>query len=265
MILEADNLDLLVHNRAPEYANATPFPHLVIDDFLPKDLLLHLIERFPGPDSDAWQKYNSRREVKMALEDESRMPTVHIETLRELNSQLFVTFLEKLTGIEGLIPDPHFRGGGLHQIGSGGMLKIHADFNMHPKLRLERRLNVLLYLNDPWPDSYGGSLELWDKDMTGAVKVIAPLANRLVVFSTTDTSYHGHPEPLACPRDVNRRSMAWYYYSAVRPGEVRKPHTTLFQQRPGERLSSRTDTLRSKAGSLGLSFSKRRKKRLGGR
>ena len=52
-------------------------------------------------------------------------------------------FLETLTGIDGLVPDPYFAGGGLHQIVRGGFLKVHADFNWHPKLRLDRRLNML--------------------------------------------------------------------------------------------------------------------------
>jgi hypothetical protein len=180
--------------------------------------------------------------VKFALDDETAIPALHRAALRELNGQVFLDFLERLTGIKGLVPDPHFIGGGLHQILPGGFLKVHADFDMHGRLHLHRRLNVLLYLNQDWDASYGGDLELWDPTMTRAVRKIAPIANRLVVFSTTDTSFHGHPEPLACPADRARRSMAWYYYTA--PMKTRVGHSTLFQERPGEKLPQPAQSLR---------------------
>ena len=150
------------------------------------------------------------------------------------NSSAFTKFLENLTGIEGLIPDPHFRGGGLHQVERGGYLDIHCDFNVYEKLNLDRRLNVLIYLNKDWKKEYGGDLELWDKNMTKAVARISPIFNRFVVFATDDYSYHGHPDPLKCPEDKTRKSLALYYYTNGRPSdEVSESHTTLFQHRPG--------------------------------
>jgi hypothetical protein len=233
----------LARTKSTEYRAAEPFPNVVIDDFLPDVILHHLINDFPGPEEVVWRTYDSATEIKLALEDEALIPPIHLEVLRELNSQMFVEFLEELTGISGLIPDPHFRGGGLHQILPGGMLKVHADFDMHPWMGVHRQLNVLLYLNDRWEESYGGSLELWNKTMTAAVSSIAPIANRLVVFSTTDDSYHGHPDPLTCPPGRSRRSMAWYYYTATDTHRDRQGHNTLFQERPGERLTTLKDKL----------------------
>ena len=155
--------------------------------------------------------------------------------LSEFNSAPFVNFLEEVTQIKGLVPDPHYFGGGIHQIEAGGYLKIHADFNVHQRLRLDRRLNALLYLNRDWRDEWGGQLELWNKDMTLAVRKISPQFNRLVVFATTDSSFHGHPDPLLCPPGVTRRSLALYYYTNGRPAEERSSaHSTLHQVRPGE-------------------------------
>jgi Rps23 Pro-64 3,4-dihydroxylase Tpa1-like proline 4-hydroxylase len=146
-------------------------------------------------------------------------------------------FLEDITGIAHLIPDPYLEGGGFHSIGAGGFLKIHADFNWHAKLNLHRRLNVLLYLNSKWSEDWGGDLELWDQDMTRCVKKITPVINRLVIFSTTDSSFHGHPDPLMCPSDVIRKSIALYYYTAGRPEEeVVRPRSTQtkYRARQGE-------------------------------
>ncbi|NEN95926.1 MAG: 2OG-Fe(II) oxygenase, partial [Moorea sp. SIO3I7] len=134
---------------------------------------------------------------------------------------------------------PHFVGGGLHQIEKGGYLKIHADFNRHTKLRLDRRLNLLIYLNKDWQEDYGGHFEMWDTEMTQSQKKILPVFNRCVIFSTTDFSYHGHPEPLTCPEGRTRKSLALYYYSNGRPAEELSKsgdHSTLFKARPGEKL-----------------------------
>ena len=136
---------------------------------------------------------------------------------------MFVDFLERLTGIDALIPDPHYFGGGLHQIRPGGFLKVHADFNRHSRLDLERRLNAILYLNKDWQEEYGGHLQIWDNDMTRCEKKVLPVFNRLLVFATLDTANHGHPDPLTCPPDRARRSMALYYYTSDRPeGEQRR-------------------------------------------
>jgi len=217
--------------RAPEYQTALPFPHIVIDDFLPETVVTAVLDEFPGPNDIAWDVYHDRGNTeKLATQTRLLMGPVTRNLVAELNSSVFVDFLETLTGIAGLIPDPHLIGGGLHEIEPGGYLKIHADFNRHERLRLDRRLNLLLYLNRGWAEQYGGHLELWNRDMTSCAKRILPVANRCVVFNTTDISYHGHPDPLACPEGQTRKSVALYYYSNGRPDEERSPsHTTLYQ------------------------------------
>jgi hypothetical protein len=208
-----------------------------MDDFLPEGVLDDVLAEFPDPKGADWFEFDSATERKLATKDDSAMGPSTRRVLAELNSSAFLEFLERLTGIEGLIPDPHFVGGGLHQIEPGGHLKVHADFNRHPRTELERRLNVLVYLNRDWKDEYGGAFELWDENMTAAVEKVMPYFNRCVVFSTTSTSYHGHPEPLACPDGMTRKSMALYYYTKTRPAEQgTAAHNTLFQARPGEDL-----------------------------
>ena len=234
---DRERLTALAEDKRAAYAAAHPFPHTVIDDFLPEEVLDAVLEEFPSPDRPDWFKFDSPTERKLASKDDTAMGPATRHLLAELNSAAFIDFLERLTGIEGLVPDPHFVGGGLHQIKRGGHLKVHADFNLHPRTNLERRLNALIYLNRDWDDSYGGGLELWSRDMQTREARILPLFNRLVVFSTTSTSYHGHPEPLNCPEDRTRKSLALYYYSRDRPAdEVNAAHNTLFQARPGEEL-----------------------------
>ncbi len=163
------------------------------------------------------------------------------DVLYQFNSSAVINFLEELTGIDGLIPDPHFEGGGLHQIEPGGYLDVHVDFNFHHRLKLDRRLNLILYLNKNWKEEYNGHLELWNRDMTQCVQRVAPIFNRCVVFSTTDFSYHGHPDVLQSPPGVTRKSLALYYYSNGRPDEERSDaHSTIFRNRPGENSNTKT-------------------------
>ncbi len=236
--LDRSTMLALGDELAPRYRDAKPFPHVVADDVLPAAVLDDVLSEYPEPEDVEWQAFDLPTELKLALADTDRMGPVTRHLLSEFNGQVFIEFLERVTGIEGLIPDPHYEGGGLHQIRRDGFLKVHADFNRHSRLPLDRRVNVLVYLNHDWPEAYGGHLELWNKAMSRCEKRLLPTFNRMVIFSTTDFAYHGHPDPLTCPPNRARRSLALYYYTNGRPAsEVSYTHTTLFKARPNESIS----------------------------
>jgi len=222
-----------------EYTQADPFPNAYFDNFFVPERLKEVLEEFPDLSKGADLKFNDANQVKLASKGEYRFGEKTKEFMHYLNSQPFLEFLSLLTGIENLVPDPFFDGGGCHQIQPGGMLKIHADFNKHPKTKLDRRLNVLVYLNEDWHEEYGGHFELWDTDMQGVKKKILPLFNRMAIFSTTSNSYHGHPNKLTCPPDRTRKSLALYYYTNGRPEEgiteTVKDHNTIFKARPEDK------------------------------
>jgi hypothetical protein len=212
------------------YLSAQPFPHIALDGLFEDAALDAVLREFPGPRDMQWLEFDSATEKKLGyFHERSRISQNIRNFLNEMNSFEMLLWLEALTGIDGLIPDPYFGGGGLHQIEPGGFLKIHADFNVHPKLKLDRRLNMLVYLNRDWREEYGGHLELWERDRSACRERILPLFNRTVIFSTSDTSYHGHPHPLTSPPGVTRKSVSLYYYTAGRPPEERSvPHDTIF-------------------------------------
>jgi Rps23 Pro-64 3,4-dihydroxylase Tpa1-like proline 4-hydroxylase len=211
------------------FAKAEPFPHIQFDGLFDPRLLDQVVAEFPPPESSLWRRYDAKNEAKLETQSELAFGPAARAVTQHLNAGAFVAFLESLTGIEGLVPDPVLMGGGMHRIERGGYLGVHADFNRHWRLKLYRRLNVLLYLNRGWHDDWGGHLELWDRGGQGCVTKIAPLFNRLVIFCTDSTSFHGHPHPLACPEGRARMSLASYYYSADRPGdETREPHSTIW-------------------------------------
>jgi hypothetical protein len=238
-LVRAEHLSALAEQLSVEYQTAQPFPHVVIDNVFDDALLDELLRAFPDPNAPFWHRFKSDREIKLSLDREDKVPIEIRLFLYFLNSSTFLHFLERLTGISGLIPDPHWDGGGLHQIQPGGKLAIHADFNSHNHTKLDRRLNLLLYLNKDWRPEYDGDLELWDRDMKACVRKIAPVFNRTVIFSTTDYTYHGHPDPLTCPPDRARKSLALYYYTNGRPdGERSGSHATLFVRRPVDTFKS---------------------------
>jgi Rps23 Pro-64 3,4-dihydroxylase Tpa1-like proline 4-hydroxylase len=214
---DPESLHTRAESLASSYRTASPFPHAVIDDLLPDAIARRLANEFPPPNLEGFQRRDNAHQVfKQSRLQENYFKGVsgfarHMVLL--FNDHVFIDFLEKLTGIKGIIPDPHFFGGAFHQILPGGKLDIHADFNRDERRKLDRRINVLLYLNEGWQDDWGGMLELWNTDMTRCEKRVSPLLNRCVVFNTTDHSFHGHPEPLCCPEGRTRNSMAFYYYT----------------------------------------------------
>ena len=213
------DLNLIAENKREEYLSAVPFPNIVFDDFFDSDFLKTVVENFPNLEKiNSSQKYINKNEVKFANNDYKNFPNSIKLLFDFMNSNIFLKFLQKITSIEEkLVVDEELNGGGLHQIKAGGMLKIHTDFNRHPTLALDRRVNILIYLNINWDQTYGGDLELWDKEMKFCGKKILPIFNRMVIFSTNDFSNHGHPEPIKCPDDISRKSIALYYFSKGRP------------------------------------------------
>ena len=214
------------------YAAAEPFPHITLDDVLHPEALRAVCEDFEAVPPAGWTNYLHLNERKYG----HTHPEQWGETLRalreELSSDRFVDFVSRLTGIDGLHADDVMDGGGLHRSLPGGFLNVHADFTAHhSKPHWRRRVNLLLYLNPEWQPEWGGALELWSRDMQRCVTTVAPLANRMLLFTTDIDSYHGHPEPLRCPEGQARRSLALYYFTV-------EPHvharSTNYRSRPGD-------------------------------
>jgi hypothetical protein len=227
--VDEERLIQLARTQAEAYRHAEPFPHLVEDAFVDPAVLARVLEEFEGMDRGGWHHSEGSHERKWSLEDVRGFGPFTAALIAQLNSGPFISFLEELTGIRGLAADPHLRGGGLHEIRPGGLLGVHVDFNVHPRLKLYRRLNLLIYLNKEWDERWGGALELWDRRGQRCVRTIPPLFNRAVLFDTSSFSYHGHPHPLACPPGQSRKSVALYYYSLECPaGDDRAAHSTIF-------------------------------------
>ncbi|MGA9422675.1 MAG: 2OG-Fe(II) oxygenase [Rhodanobacteraceae bacterium] len=231
-VFDLDRLESLALERAAGFATASPYPYAVMDDFLKPETARELARVFPRPDDPvSWDHFGARGlEMKLGTSREEDFPDPLRAAIHDLNAGVFVRFLEQLTGIDHLLPDPHLVGGGLHLSRRGDHLGVHADFNWHEKLQAHRRLNVLIYLTPDWRREYGGELELWDTSAEYLVRRVEPEFNRAVVFTTRSDTFHGHPNPWAAPEHIRRQSIAMYYYTTGRPaGEEEPPHNTRYK------------------------------------
>jgi hypothetical protein len=231
-LVDLDRLRGDVDVAAKEYAAADPFPHIVIDDVLYADAFAAAVTDFPGIDDEFWKGYLHVNETKYCNVHPDTWADSLREVARELTSPDFVAYLEELTGIRGLVPDWSMDGGGLHQTLRGGHLNVHTDFTTHHvHENWARRVNILLYLNQEWHDDWGGQLELWDQDMQACRDRVTPRGNRMLVFTTSFDSFHGHPDGLTCPHGEARRSMALYYFTEEANPVRRATH---YRARPDE-------------------------------
>jgi hypothetical protein len=205
----------------PQFERAEPFPHVVIDDFFEAGIAEALERDIPAFDDPAWWQYSNPLEEKRALNLWDRFPAASYRSFSLLCSERFLTNLRVLTGIADLNADEGLHGGGWHLHPPGGKLNIHLDYSIHPKLGLERRLNLIVYLTSGWDPSWGGALGLWSHDeASGSPKSLVTSVecrfNRAVIFDTTSNSWHGLPEPITCPAGMARKSIATYYLSPPR-------------------------------------------------
>ena len=165
------------------------------------------------------------QKTKRVLYDYSKMPPTTKNIIDFLYSDGFLKLLERKFKLNNIQADWKLFGGGLHESFRGGFLKVHSDFLYMRKSKLRRVLNLLLYLNSDWQESWGGSIELWDKNMNSCNKSLLPALNNAVIFRTDTNSNHGFPEPMLCPENITRKSLALYYYvreKTILPVAVRR-------------------------------------------
>ncbi len=215
---DRDELRALGRARRQTYRDARPYPHATFDGFLGAAVSASLATRFPDPTHGGWMRRDYREQsARLGQLQRSGFEGVdpalrHL--LAELGGMAFLDFLGELTGIEGLIADPHFRGAGPSLTLPGGHLALHADFNRDRTRHLERKVTAIYYLGTDWAPEWGGALELWDEGQTRCEASYLPVLDRLVVMAHGDTYWHGHPAPLACPPDRFRASVSAYFYVA---------------------------------------------------
>jgi len=205
-----------------------PFYHHIIDNFLDIETARKIEKEFPDYHSNIWYEYNNPLEIKRTCNHWYCFGQETYILLSFLNSPEFIEQLKKITGIQTLYPDIGLHGGGMHMTGKGGKLNVHLDYSIHPKLKLQRKLNLILYLTENWEYNWGGNLELWShneltKKPKDRIVTVNNIFNRAILFDTTQNSWHGFAEPLTCPEGIYRKSLAVYYLTDPPEGTDPRP------------------------------------------
>jgi|TARA_Y100000389_G_C17440742_1_gene508397 Rps23 Pro-64 3,4-dihydroxylase Tpa1-like proline 4-hydroxylase len=215
-----------------------PYKHLVVDNFFDTKLINQCLKNFPNLLDKSWEFTNDKDiEVKYRSKwsSEFDIPEGIIDAIRIMNGADFLKSVSEIFKIKKLVPDPYFTGGGLNVTKNGGLLDVHVDGNYHDATGLNRRLNALLFLNKKWTASWGGEFGLYDNKGEVCLKKIEPIFNRLVVFDTHDTSWHGLPDPINFPEKNPRRSILLYYYTKEKRSrsqiKISHPHSALWKRR----------------------------------
>jgi hypothetical protein len=205
--------DQMLRDLRQRYLEAVPFPHLVLDDLFPPEMLDEIEAEFNTMRDGDWQSYRHALQTKQATRTDMLLPPATQTYFDRIYSGAFLRFLTKVTGIPNLITDPTLSGGGMHQIGDGGRFDIHVDFQKHPVNGLDNRLVVITYLSRDWRLEYGGALELWRQRPVECAATVVPLFGRTIIMEESMRGAHGHPQPVAAPPGRKRRSVAAYFYS----------------------------------------------------
>lgn len=196
-----------------------PVDHIVIDNFLPEKVASTLSEEFSDYESDNWHIYSNAIEEKRTCniwnmfkkETYNYFRVVFSATVNQAMSEKFKIEIE---------PDFGLHGGGQHIHSKMGNLNPHLDYSIHPKIGLERRLNAIYYLTGEYEEEDGGHFGLWENNSPNEpgklLKEYAPIFNRLVLFNTSQNSWHGLSRVYKPKANRLRKSLASYYISNPR-------------------------------------------------
>ena len=245
---------------ATSFQNAKPFCHLVIDNLLSPEFCRKLANDFPRFESDKAVSELGTEGYKAVHTNLLQLGPAYESLDKLIRSEEFLNLVTRWTGIPDLLYDSEYVGGGTHENLNGQELDPHIDFNYHPTTALHRRLNLILFLNREWEESWGGGLDFhrdpWDPESDQVIS-ITPVFNRCVLFETNEHSWHGFRQ-IVLPKDkrhISRRTIAVYFYTRERPiAEVATEHSTVYVPRampshirPGYTLSQEDcDNLRTR-------------------
>jgi len=200
----------------------SPFKHVVIDNFIKEEYIDKLLCDMDDLTLDKSYYYGDQCIEKQKFAFKNNFNATLQELFQELNSDEFITLLENKTGISEIVRNNlELSGAGVHKVLNDGFLCMHTDFEGYNDTTygmLDRRLNLLLYMNKDWREEFCGDLCLYDKTANQITKKISPILNRCVIFFTPG-NIHGHPKPMKLPDNKVRQSITTYYYTKNTTGK----------------------------------------------
>ena len=230
--------------------NMYPFPYLKYDGILENEFANLLQKEIMNIPAEEWDRYNNPFEQKYTLRDKYNFPVYLRKLFDELTKVDFVKNISKIVGYD-LKVDETRNFWGVHTYGPGDKLDIHVDAGLHPTMGLKKQVTLGIYLSYQWKEEYGCELEIWKGEsaennnarLIEKVDRIAPLFNRLVLFTCNDFSWHGNPEPANCPSESKRIFLTISYLSDNYE-DKNKRMKAFFVARPNDEPDKEKDRLR---------------------
>jgi len=211
---------------AQAHTATSPVPYTIIDNFFPEELFKTLSFEVDFLQESDWTVFSNDASYRKECRNFSSTPRIQ-SMAYSFQGSAFLKWIEQVTGLDKLVADPHYRGGGITRVSRGDSLGLHNDFNWNEQIRLTRRANLILYMNAEWQTEWGGELELWDFDRTECLVKIEPKPNRLTIWNYDERLIHGAPHPLNCPEHIARQNFIQFYYSSNATHET-PPHRSQF-------------------------------------
>ena len=211
---------------AESHAAGVPVPYTLIDNFLPEEIFRDVSFEVDFLQDEDWTIFENGTSYRKECRNFTNSPRIQ-SMAYSFQGSAFLKWIEQVTGLEKLVADPHYRGGGITRVSAGDSLGLHNDFNWNEQIRLTRRANIILYMNSEWDSAWGGDLEFWDFDKTKCLVKIEPRPNRLAIWNYDERLIHGHPHPLTCPENITRQNFIQFYYSSNATHET-PPHRSQF-------------------------------------
>lgn len=222
-----------------EFSEGEPFHHVVVDNFFLPEVADKISEEFPDFNAPFINNHNNPLEIKKTLNHWDKFPPATYRAFALFGKNNFVENIRNMVEKWDLEFDFGLNGGGWHMHGRGGNNNIHLDYNVHPKLHMQRKINIIVYMTKGWEKDWGGGLEFWSHDDVNnqplkLIKTIENKYNRAVIFDTTQNSWHGLPNAINCPEGVIRKSIAAYYVCAA-PSITEERGRALFAPREDQK------------------------------
>lgn len=225
------DIDLITGKYDPkdyaiDYSHGNPVPWIFFDDFLPDKILKQIQKEITKIPSHVWSDFTRNGSYMVECNNLKYAPYTR-ELVLNLNSGEFLQWLENITGLKKLLPDPHLIGAGLMRSRTGHSLKLHTDFNWNEQLHLNRALSMILYISKEWKSEWEGNLEFWSFDRQELLHKIEPVPNRLLIWNYNERLVHGHPQPITCPKNASRDGLRLFYFTSNSTPSS-QPHRSLY-------------------------------------
>ena len=234
-----------------EYCSKKPFPHYFQDDILEQNFAKKIQEEILILDNKEWDRYENPFEQKYTLRDKYNFPENLKKLFEILSSSEFIDTLSKKLNVK-LFEDKTRNFWGVHKYKNGDKLDIHVDAGYHPSINLKKEVTLGIYLSSDWKEEYGCHLEIWKGDNCTDVKPvlhekiasIAPMFNRLVLFTNDDYSWHGNPDPVSFDNINSKRIFITLSYLSEEFHRKNKRVKAFFIKTPDEEENEEKDRLR---------------------